>query len=387
MWVGSFSSFLAMNMQMITRGWLVLRVSGDSPLALALVTLSFAIPMTIVSPFAGVLADRISRKNIVIWSQLGNAILTFMLGLLDFSDMVTFWQIMTIGIFNGTLMACNMPSIQALISDIVPDNKLMNAISLNNSSMNLTRIVGPALAGFLILFMNTSGVLFLVAGIYLMSALTMFMINYKKPSGSSERSGVLNDIIDAVTHATRNPNLRGLLIMSLVPVLFGFSYYSLMPAWGREALNIQSDGLGILMMLMGVGATIGTITLATMGNTGHRGIFMLVSCGLWGIMLATFSQMSTFLLAMPFLILMGVASSFYMSLNMTMIQLQSDPQMRGRMMSISMMTFGLMPLSAVPFGVIAELIGTPNSLAISGVLLTTITVFFAIFNRTFRHMD
>ena len=160
-----------------------------------------------------------------------------------------------------------------------------------------------------------------------------------------------------------------------------------MPAWGREALNIQSDGLGILMMLMGVGATIGTITLATMGNTGHRGIFMLVSCGLWGIMLATFSQMSTFLLAMPFLILMGVASSFYMSLNMTMIQLQSDPQMRGRMMSISMMTFGLMPLSAVPFGVIAELIGTPNSLAISGVLLTTITVFFAIFNRTFRQMD
>ena len=223
MWVGSFSSFLAMNMQMITRGWLVLRVSGDSPLALALVTLSFAIPMTIVSPFAGVFADRISRKNIVIWSQLGNAILTFMLGLLDFSDVVTFWQIMTIGIFNGTLMACNMPSRQALISDIVPDNKLMNAISLNNSSMNLTRIVGPALAGFLILFMNTSGVLFLVSGIYLMSALTMLMISYKKPSGSSERSSVVNDIIDAVTHATRNPNLRGLLIMSLVPVLFGFS--------------------------------------------------------------------------------------------------------------------------------------------------------------------
>ena len=387
MWVGSFSSFLAMNMQMITRGWLVLRVSGDSPLALALVTLSFAIPMTIVSPFAGVFADRISRKNIVIWSQLGNAILTFMLGLLDFSDVVTFWQIMTIGIFNGTLMACNMPSRQALISDIVPDNKLMNAISLNNSSMNLTRIVGPALAGFLILFMNTSGVLFLVSGIYLMSALTMLMINYKKPSGSSERSSVVNDIIDAVTHATRNPNLRGLLIMSFVPVLFGFSYYSLMPAWGREALNIQSDGLGILMMLMGVGATIGTIALATMGNTGRRGIFMLVSCGLWGIMLATFSQMNTFLLAMPFLILMGVASSFYMSLNMTMIQLQSDPQMRGRMMSISMMTFGLMPLSAVPFGVIAELIGTPNSLAISGILLTTITVLFAIFNRTFRQMD
>ena len=387
MWVGSFSSFLAMNMQMITRGWLVLRVSGDSPLALALVTLSFAIPMTIVSPFAGVFADRISRKNIVIWSQLGNAILTFMLGLLDFSDVVTFWQIMTIGIFNGTLMACNMPSRQALISDIVPDNKLMNAISLNNSSMNLTRIVGPALAGFLILFMHTSGVLFLVSGIYLMSALTMLMISYKKPSGSSERSSVVNDIIDAVTHATRNPNLRGLLIMSFVPVLFGFSYYSLMPAWGREALNIQSDGLGILMMLMGVGATIGTIALATMGNTGRRGIFMLVSCGLWGIMLATFSQMNTFLLAMPFLILMGVASSFYMSLNMTMIQLQSDPQMRGRMMSISMMTFGLMPLSAVPFGVIAELIGTPNSLAISGILLTTITVLFAIFNRTFRQMD
>ena len=150
--MSSFVSFLAMNMQMITRSWLVLRVTDDSPLALTLVTLTFALPMTVVSPLAGALADRFSRKKLVVFSQASNALLTIIMGTLDITGVVSFWHIMVIGIFNGSLMAVNMPSRQAIISDIVPDDKLMNAISLNNSSMNLTRVAGPALAGFLILF-------------------------------------------------------------------------------------------------------------------------------------------------------------------------------------------------------------------------------------------
>ena len=145
-------------MHMITKSWLVLRVTGDSPLALTLVTLTFALPMTLVSPLAGALSDRLSRTKLVIASQLVNAIPTLVLGILDFTNLVSFWHIMIIGVFNGTLMAVNMPSRQVIISDIVPDHKVMNAISLNNSSMNLTRIAGPALAGFLILLVDTSGV-------------------------------------------------------------------------------------------------------------------------------------------------------------------------------------------------------------------------------------
>ena len=378
---------MAMNMQMITRSWLILRVTDDSPLALTLVTLTFALPMTVVAPFAGALADRFSRKKLIVFSQIGSGILTLILGTLDLIGIVTFWHIMVIGIFNGSLMSINMPSRQAIISDIVPDSKLMNAISLSNSSMNLTRVAGPALAGFLILLFDTAGVFFVISIIYAFAAVTIGMVHYAPNRVAKTGKNVGRDVGDGIRYAFANPVLRGLFIMSFIPVLFGFSYMVLVPAWAREALAIESDGLGVLLMLMGIGATIGTLLLSVMGNIPRRGMVMLCASLAWGVALAVFAQVTSFSIAVPFLIFIGFTSSMYMSLNMTMVQLKADPEMRGRTMSIAMMTFGMMPLSAVPFGTLAEKIGTADSLTISGILLAVFTVGFAIVNKTFRKMD
>ena len=386
-WIGSFVSFMAMNMQMITRSWLILRVTDDSPLALTLVTLTFALPMTVVAPFAGALADRFSRKNLIIFSQIGSALFTLLLGTLDFIGVVNFWHIMLIGIFNGSLMSINMPSRQAIISDIVPDSKLMNAISLNFSSMNLTRIAGPALAGFLILLFDTSGVFFIIAVIYVFAAITIGMVHYAPNRKIKTGKNVGEDVLEGIRYVFRIPSLRGLFVMSFIPVIFGFSFMALIPAWAREALAIESDGLGILLMLMGIGATIGTLLLASIGNMPRRGMVMLGASVAWGISLAIFAQLTSFTIAIPFLIFIGLTSSLYMSLNMTMVQTKADPEMRGRTMSISMMTFGMMPLSAVPFGTLAEQIGTADSLTISGILLALFTIAFAITNKNFRKMD
>ena len=378
---------MAMNMQMITRSWLILRVTDDSPLALTLVTLTFALPMTVVAPFAGALADRFSRKKLIVFSQIGSGVFTLILGTLDLIGIVTFWHIMVIGIFNGSLMSINMPSRQAIISDIVPDSKLMNAISLSNSSMNLTRVAGPALAGFLILLLDTAGVFFVISIIYVFAAVTIGMVHYAPTRSAKTGKNVGGDVADGIRYSFANPALRGLFIMSCIPVLFGFSYMALVPAWAREALAIESDGLGILLMLMGIGATIGTLLLSIMGNIPKRGAVMLCASLAWGLALAIFAQVTSFSMAIPFLIFIGLTSSMYMSLNMTMVQLKADPEMRGRAMSITMMTFGMMPLSAVPFGTLAEKIGTADSLTISGILLAVFTVGFAIVNKTFRKMD
>ena len=387
LWIGSFVSFMAMNMQMITRSWLILRVTDDSPLALTLVTLTFALPMTVVAPFAGALADRFSRKKLIVFSQIGSGVFTLILGTLDLIGIVTFWHIMVIGIFNGSLMSINMPSRQAIISDIVPDSKLMNAISLSNSSMNLTRVAGPALAGFLILLLDTAGVFFVISIIYVFAAVTIGMVHYAPNRSAKPGKNVGGDVADGIRYAFANPALRGLFIMSFIPVLFGFSYMALVPAWAREALAIESDGLGILLMLMGIGATIGTLLLSIMGNIPKRGAVMLCASLAWGLALAIFAQVTSFSMAIPFLIFIGLTSSMYMSLNMTMVQLKADPEMRGRVMSITMMTFGMMPLSAVPFGTLAEKIGTADSLTISGILLALFTIGFAMSNKTFRKMD
>ena len=277
MWAGSFVSFMAMNMQMITRSWLVVRLTDDSPLFLSLSMVSFAVPVTFVSLIGGALADRVPRRRLVIMSQSGNALMTLLLAVLDVTGVVTFWHVMAMGVVNGSLMAFNMPSRQAIISEIVPERRLMNAISLNNSSMNLTRVVGPALAGFLILLVDTAGVFFIVSAIYVFSVLSMTMVHAgTEPAGRSGK-GVTGDIREGLAYALGDRTLRGLIIMNFIPVLFGFSYYALLPAWAREALDVQSDDLGILMMLMGVGALTGTLILASMGSFRRRGAFLLVS--------------------------------------------------------------------------------------------------------------
>ena len=263
----------------------------------------------------------------------------------------------------------------------------MNAISLNFSSMNLTRIAGPALAGFLILLFDTSGVFFVIAVIYVFAAITIGMVHYAPNRKIKTGKNVGEDVLEGIRYVFRIPSLRGLFVMSFIPVIFGFSFMALIPAWAREALAIESDGLGILLMLMGIGATIGTLLLASIGNMPRRGMVMLGASVAWGISLAIFAQLTSFTIAIPFLIFIGLTSSLYMSLNMTMVQTKADPEMRGRTMSISMMTFGMMHLSAVPFGTLAEQIGTADSLTISGILLALFTIAFAITNKNFRKMD
>lgn len=386
-WIGSFISFMAMNMQMITRGWLVLRLENDSPLALVLVMVSFAAPMTIVSLVGGALADRFSKKYLIIISQSANAVMTFVLAMMDASGAIWFGAVLIIGVVNGAMMAINMPSRQAIISDIVPESRLMNAVALNNSAMNLTRIIGPAMAGFLIIFIQTSGVFYLISIIYVFSALSLLMVRVDTAQSKSAKKSVGKDIVEGLRYVWNDVNLRGLILMAFIPSLFGFTLFALLPVWAREALNVNSSDLGILMTMMGVGALIGTLGLAAIRRFSRRGL-LLLGCGIvWGIMLVGLANSQIYPVAMPFLLIIGLISSVYMSLNMTLTQLSAAPEMRGRVMSIMMMTFGLMPIGALPFGTIAEYIGTANSLTISGALLALLILAFGLAYPAFRRIS
>ena len=386
-WIGSFISFMAMNMQMITRGWLVLRLENDSPLALVLVMVSFAAPMTVVSLLGGALADRFPKKNLIIISQSANAVMTFVLAMMDASGMIWFGAVLIIGVINGSMMAINMPSRQAIISDIVPENKLMNAVALNNSAMNLTRIIGPAIAGFLIIFIDTSGVFYLISVIYVLSALSLLMVKTNAVQAKGAKKSVGKDIFEGLRYVWSDVNLRGLILMAFLPSLFGFTLFALLPVWAREALNVNSSDLGILMTMMGVGALIGTLGLAGVRKFSRRGVLLLSLGVMWGIALVGLANSMIFPVAIPFLLIVGLISSVYMSLNMTLTQISSAPEMRGRVMSIMMMTFGLMPIGALPFGTMAEYIGTANALTISGAMLALLTLAFAFAYPAFNRIE
>ena len=387
-WVflGSFASYMGMNMQLITQSWLVVELMDDSPLALSLSIVSFTAPITVVSLLGGAMADRIPRRSLVIFSQAGNAVMTFLMATLDATGVIVFWQVMAIGLINGSMMALNMPSRQAIISDIVPESRLMNAISVNNSSMNLTRVIGPATAGYLIFLIDTSAVFYLVSAVYVFSALSMSRVRAGSEAADRSGKGVGGDIGAGLSYVAQDPTRLGLVIMSFIPALFGYSYYALLPAWGREALDIGSEDLGLMMMLMGVGALVGTLILASMGNFKRRGASLLLLCLLWGVALATFAQTTSYLHAVPLLMLVGLLNSVFMSLNMTLIQVHASREMRGRVMSIAMMSFGVMPLSGVPFGILAEFTDTPFALMLSGLLLVAFTLIFFVAYPSYRRI-
>jgi MFS family permease len=375
-------SFLAMMMQQVTRGWLVLRLTDDSPLALSLVIMAFALPLTFVSLLGGALADRFSRRHIIMGMQSGNAFLTMLLATLDLTGVISLWHLIVIGVANGTMVAFNMPSRQSLISDIVPEQTLMNAVSLSSSGMNLTRILGPALAGVLITFMGTAGVFYLIAFFYLLSVFFTAMIRGGRRPLALPVKSVRSDIREGFRYALRDSTVLGLVIMGFVPALFGFSYMTLLPAWAREVLDVQSDGLGLLMTTMGVGSLAGTLVLASIRTLGRRGMFLFGICMVWGACLLIFSRTATYATALPLLFAVGFTSATFMSLNMTLMQSYSTAEMRGRVLSMALMTFGVMPLSAVPFGAIAEATGTPDSLGLSGLLLCLFTaVYFLIYPK------
>jgi MFS family permease len=385
--LGSLASFLAMNMQIVTRGWLILRLTNDSPLALSLVMMAFGLPMIVVSPIGGALADRVSRKGLVMFSQGGNAILTILLATLDLTDLIQFWHLLVIGFVNGSLMAFNLPSRQSLISDIVPPDNVMNAISLNNSGMNLSRIIGPAFAGLLIIFIETAGVFYLIALLYICSVLSTSLVLENVRSSGRDKKSIFSDIGDGFAYAASNPTILCLIILLFAGSLFGWPFVALLPAWGREVLDVQSDGLGFLMMITGIGALAGSLMLASMTRPIKRGKFLIaISLG-WGIGIALFSQSGTYAFVIPLLIILGLFNALFMSLNMTLLQTYVTEEMRGRIMSIILMTFGVMPLSVVPFAALAEKIGTPDALTISGIALFVFSAIFAITNHQIRKID
>jgi MFS family permease len=384
LWIGSIAMHLAMNMQMVARGWLVLRQTDDSPLALVMVVIAFAAPMAIFSPIGGALADRFSKKKLVTACLLGNAVMTLLLATLDMLDLIRYRHLLAIGVVNGTLMAVNVPSRHAIISDLVPDGLLMNAVSLANSSMNVARIAGPAVAGVLILYIDTWGVFYLIAMCYVMGALSLLVISKPIQSSKAKSKNLIADAVDGFSLAARDPRLRGLLVVLFVPTIFGFSLWSLLPVWAKAVLGVQSDGLGYLMTAMGIGALAGSLALASSGAVRHRGLALMGLTLLSGIVLLLFGGSRSYWSAMPLLFLNGLFSATMTSLNMTLIQQLADANARGRILSITTMLFGAAPLGAAPMGALAETIGTPAVFAINGAGIILFVLIFILFNKTFR---
>jgi MFS family permease len=396
LWIGSLASSFAMNMQIIARGWLVYTLTS-SAMDLAWVTLSFMLPTVAFSLWGGVVADRMPKRRIIAWAQTFNCIATIIMGYIIFSDRVEFWDFIWFGFFNGTILALSMPARQAFAPELIPQRLMFTAMALNTTSWNLSRILGPALAGFLIAWTaagdtsSTYGVgvvYFMIAFLYFVSIITILMV---KKSGlvvqAGDRNSPLTDMADAFRYVWANPPVFGLILLSIVPFLFGMPINTLLPAFNKDILGGGPDDLGILMSAMGGGAIIGSLLLASSNDFKNRAAWLIATCVGWGAFTSAFGFSQTLVLSSLMIAVVGFMSSWNMSLNRGLLQLQVDDHMRGRIMSVDMMSHGLMPLGVIPISIIAENYDVGTAIVISGAVFVILVMLLVVVAQSVRRVD
>lgn len=395
LWIGSLGSSFAMNMQIIARGWLVYTLTS-SAMDLAWVTLSFMLPTVAFSLWGGVVADRLPKKRIIVMAQSLNCAATLVMAAIILSDRVTFWDFIWFGFFNGTVLALSMPARQAFVPELIPDRLIFTAMALNTTGWNLSRILGPALAGFLIAWVaagDTSstygvGIVYLViALLYFLSAVTMLLVkrtgNIKPPDDKSP----LTDMMDGLRYVQHNPPVMGLILLSIVPFLFGMPLNTLLPAFNEDILGGGPDDLGLLMSAMGVGAILGSLMLASMGELRNKAVWLISTCVGWGVFTAAFGSAQVVWLAVVLVAAIGWLSAWNMSLNRGLLQMQVETAMRGRIMSIDMMSHGLMPLGVIPISMIAERYSVAVALEAAGVAFVLVVLALTAFTTSVRRVD
>lgn len=382
LWSGMVGSAFAMNMQLVAQGWLVYEMTV-SALKLAWVTLSFTLPQIFFSLVGGVIADRLRKRQIILYGQALNGVATLFMAIIVITGNVTFWDFIWVGFINGTMLALSMPARTAFIPEIVGERLMFNAMAFNTAAWNLSRILGPALAGLMIALFaagDTSSqfgvglVYFVLSGLYIGSSLTvLFMENTGKPPGGRGKSP-LKDVREGLAYVLDSPVVRGLILLSILPFLFGMTINTLMPAFNIDVLHGGADSLGLLMTAMGVGAIAGSLALAKLGELRHKGFWLCLTCLLWGLSVIGFAFTDTRLPAMAMVAAVGFISAVNMSMNRTIITLQVTPAMRGRIMSIDMMSHGLMPLGILPVSLIAERVDVQTGIGAGGVVLVVGTL-------------
>jgi MFS family permease len=364
---GQLISLVGTWMQTVAQSWLVYRMTGS---ALLLGTVGFAsqIPVFIMAPIGGIVADRNNRRRVVIGTQTASMILAGILAALTLSGRVQVWQIMVLAAGLGVVNAFDIPARQAFLIDMVGREDLLNAIALNSSMFNGARIIGPAIAGILVASIGEGWCFFANAVSYIAVLVGLLLMRIEHAANLASQGSPLEHILEGF-HFVRNAGPIRIILLLLGLVSFvGMPYAVLMPVFADQILHGGARGLGILMGATGVGALLGAASLAARVGVKGLGKLIAICSGGFGVSLILFSFSKIFWLSTVLLVPVGLTMMVQMASSNTLIQSMTPDRLRGRVMAVySMMFMGLAPFGAFSAGALAHHIGAPWTVALGGV--------------------
>jgi MFS family permease len=365
---GQLVSLIGTWMQTVAESWLVYRLTGSSVL-LGLVGFAGQIPIFLVAPLGGAVADRFNRHRTVIATQTASMLLALALAGLTLSGRIQIWQLLVLAALLGVVNGFDIPARQAFVVELVSREDLPNAIALNSSMFNGARVIGPAVAGILVAAVGEGWCFFANAISYVAVLAGLLLMGVPSRPRAPLPASTLAHLAGGFRFVARTgPVLALLLLLGLVS-LVGIPYAVLMPIMADRVFHAGATGLGLLMGAAGTGALIGALTLAARASVAGLGRWVVFGAAGFGVSLIGFAAERSFWPAAALLLPAGCGLMVQMASSNTLIQSMVPDHLRGRVMAVySMMFMGMAPLGALLAGVAAEHVGAPITIAAGGVL-------------------
>jgi MFS family permease len=394
---GQLVSLIGTWMQTVAQSWLVYKMTKSS-LQLGSVGFASQIPVFLIAPIGGMVADRVNRHRVVIATQVASMILALILAVLTLTDRITVPEIFVLAALLGVVNAFDIPGRQSFLVDMVGKEDLMNAIALNSSMFNGARVIGPAVAGILVARIG-EGWCFFANGVSYIAVIIGLLMMKIQCVRRSKSDSPLADIVEGFRWASHTGPIRTLLLLLGLVSLVGMPYTVLMPIFAARVLHGGASGLaaflhakdpgavrlGVLMGATGVGALLGALTLAVRSGVRGLGRLIALTCGGFGVSLIVFAASKNFWLSTLLLVPVGFTIMLQMACSNTLIQSMVPDALRGRVMSVySMMFMGMAPFGALFGGALADRLGAPVTVAVGGTASIVGGILFARSLPVFR---
>ncbi len=366
-WLANLARVYGLQFRFIGGPWLVTELT-DSKTMLGLVAATTAISTILVSAPAGVLADRYDNRKLLVWSQGASALADAAIALLVLTGAVEVWMVVVWAAAAGSLGALGNPALNAILPRLIEMRVVASAVAATSAIWNSARIVGPAAAGIVIAFIGTGQALFATAVGFGLS--TVLLLTLQLNEAPTSESRVRGGMLDGFRYVMSDRIFFATVGLSFFTSLFGSSYIVLLPVFAREILGVGALGFGQLEIAAGVGALLGTAAIVKIGGASQRGPLMLGSAAAFGMLIAAFAWSTSFVLSLALLGAAGFASSIYLNLGMTTLQVLVPNELRGRVMGVWSLTWVLSALGGLPAGLLAEWLGVQAAVALGALSVT-----------------
>jgi MFS family permease len=350
------------------QAWLVLDLTGSAA-ALGVVTVAQALPVTLLTLFAGVLIDRTDTRRLVLIVQVAFTLEALILAALILSGQVQFWHVLALAIVLGFASAVDFPTRSAIVSELVEPHLVGNGIALNSTLNSAARIIGPGVGGLLLAVWGSGLCFALTAVVYAAATLGVLLVRADRlyPKRRAQKTALFSQLADGLRHAFSTPTLAVNMILAGFYGTFAYNWALVLPLLARFALGSGAEGFGALNMAMGTGSTLGAFALATRLRASMRLLFGAAIA--FGVSMLVLAQVPSMPVALGMLVAVGLLSVSFNATNNTLIQLEAREELRGRVLSLyTFLMIGSTPVGGAFTGLVANTFDVRLALEINGTI-------------------